>query len=85
MRPAGSSQRLLGGMAILALQQDAGLGAAIVDRQDDDRSGVPHDVAAGADSAGLLDLVGGDPESRSAIDLAGREHTGFGCAGFLAG
>ena len=70
-------------MAVLALEQDARLGAAVLNRENHDRSGVTHDVAASAHAAGFENVFLGDAKGRSVIDLARREHAGFG--GFLTG
>jgi hypothetical protein len=40
------------------------------------------DVTPGADMGGFLNFVGGDEEDFSSKSGAGREHTGFGLAGF---
>ena len=71
-------QIVVGGMAVLALQQDAGRGAGFIDGQDHHRAAVMNDIAAGADAAGFLHVVGGDPEDRAAIDGAGRNQLCFG-------
>ena len=52
-------------MAILVLQKNARFGGRVVDRQNDDGTGVPDDIAAGAKSARLFDLVGRDAENGS--------------------
>lgn len=55
----------LGGMAILTLEKDAGLGAGVVDGQNHDGSRVADYIAAGANPAGLFDHVGSDVENRT--------------------
>ena len=70
-------EKLAGGVAVLAFEQNAGLGSAFFDREDHDRSGVTHDVAAGAHAAGFENFVGSDAEGRSVVDLAGGEDAGW--------
>ena len=57
-------QELAGGMALLADEQDAGVGGVgvSVHGEDDDGAVVADDLAGGADAAGLGDLIAGDPE-----------------------
>lgn len=64
-------------MAVLSFQQNAWDGTGVVDCQHDDGAGVMDDVAAGANSVGLLDIVGGDRENRAAIDGAGGDDAFF--------
>ena len=75
-----------GGKAVLANEKNAGLGAGLVERKDDDGAGMANDVAAGADAAGLDDLRGLEVEDTRAEDNARRENarTGGG-RGFLGG
>jgi hypothetical protein len=64
-------------VAVLALQQDAGLGVAIVNRQHDDRPGVPDDVAPRANSAGFFDMIGSDVEHGAPVRDARGEDAGL--------
>jgi hypothetical protein len=64
-------------MAVLAHQQDAGLGVSLVNRENYDRTGVAHDVATAAHAGGLQNLIGRDPKGRATINLDGRKHTSF--------
>jgi hypothetical protein len=64
-------------MAVLALQQDARLAAAFLDGQNDHRTRMAYDVAAGADASGFENLVGGNAKNRAAENLTGRKHVGF--------
>ena len=76
MRPAGSSSRnCSGGVAVLADEQDVGVGgvAGVVDREHDDRAVVADDVAARGDAAGLFDLIGGDGEDPAFVNDFGGE------------
>ena len=70
-------QKLLGGVAILAHQQDARLGTGFVNRENYDRASVTHDVATAAYAGRLEDLIRGDPEGRPTIGLDGRKHASF--------
>lgn len=67
-----------GGVTILALQKNARGRAGVVHGEDDDGAGVMNDVAAGAHSARLLDIVRADPEHRAAVDDAGGKGAGPG-------
>ena len=72
-------QELVGGVAVLADEQDAGVcgvGGGI-DSEDDDRAIVAHDVALRGDAAGLGDLVGGNPEDAALVGGLGAQHLGF--------
>jgi len=53
-------------------------GVGIVDSQNNYRAGVMDDIATDTDASGLLNLVGGDPESRAAVHGAGRNQSSFG-------
>ncbi len=81
----GSRQRLLAGIdasggklpeisigcvAILALQQDAGRGARLLDGKNHHRSGVMDNIAADADASWLLDFVSGHGKDWAAVDRA---------------
>ena len=56
-------EELAGGMAVLTLDEDGGVGrVGGVNREDDDGAVVADDVALAGDAAGLGDSVGGDGE-----------------------
>ena len=73
-------------MAILALQQYAWLassscfrgviGGQNIDRQNDDGTGMPDNITAGAHAPRFLHFVGGDAEHRAPVTDSGREHAG---------
>ena len=65
-------------MAVLTFEQNA---SAIIDRKDDDRTRVPHHVAARANAPGLFNLIGGDVEHRPFINDAGGEDACLGAPG----
>lgn len=71
-------EKLLSGVAILAYQQHASLGAGFIDREDDHRTGVPDNVATATDAGRFQHLIGRDPERGAAIGFYGRKHTSFG-------
>ena len=68
---------VVGGVAVLSFEKDAGRGVGIVHGQHDDGAGVMDDVAASLDAAGLLNVVGGYGEDRAVINGAGGEETDF--------
>ena len=72
-------EELTGGVAVLADEQDAGVGGVGfgVDGEDDDGVVVADDVAFGADAAGFDDFVGGDVEDFAFVDGFGGEGAGF--------
>ena len=72
-------EELIGGVAVLADEEDAGIGGIgfCVHCEDDDGAVVADDVAGDVDVAGFLDGVVGDPEDRAAVDLFGLEDLGF--------
>ncbi len=71
-------EKLLSGVAILAHQQDAGLGVSFVDCENHNGAGVAYDVATAAHARGLEYLIGGDPEGGATIGFDGRKHASFG-------
>ncbi len=78
-------QKLPGGVAVLALDEDGGVGGVDggVDREDDDGAVVADDVAGAGDAAGFGDDVGGDGEDFSLEGDFGGEDFGYG--GFCFG
>jgi hypothetical protein len=69
----------VGGVAVLADEQDGGLGAALVDGEDDDGSWVADDFTADANAGGLDDLVADQGEdSRGVQDCGGENLHGLG-------
>ena len=69
-------EELAGGVAVLALEDDVGVGGVLglVDGEDDDRAVVADDVALVDEAAGLLDLVGVDGEDLALVgELGGDE------------
>ena len=79
-------QKLAGGVAVLADEQDAGVGGIGlgVHGEDDDGAAVAHNVALGGNVAGLAHLVGGDVEDAALVDGLGGEDLG-GAGEVLAG
>ena len=67
-------QHLACGMAILAFEQDLGLGATVFNREDHHRTGVVDNIATGVHAAGFEDFVGRDAEGGSVVNLAGRKN-----------
>lgn len=68
---------VVGGMAILALKNDAWGGARFVDRQHNHRTGVMNDLPVSPDPAGFLHFVDGHPEDGTAIYRAGGDDSRF--------
>jgi len=71
-------------VAILALEKDARLGFAarfcpIIDRQNNDRAGMPYDIAAGAYPSRLFHFIRRDAEHRPLETDAGREDASSLC------
>src|SRR5579864_7623123 len=65
-------------MAILFFQQNARSAGTLINGENDDRSRVTDNVTAHADSGGLEDFIGGDPEHRASVGYAGREDASSG-------
>ena len=72
-------EELPGGVAILTLDEDGGVGGIRggIDSEDDDGAVVANDVAFAGDSAGLGDDVGGDREDATLEGDDGGEDAGF--------
>jgi hypothetical protein len=72
---------LAGGVAVLADEEDVGVGGVGfgVDSEDDDGAVVADDVATAGDAAGLNDLVAGDPEGFALVDGLGGKSFAFAC------
>lgn len=77
-------QKIVGGVAILALEEDAWSRSRFIDGENYDRAIVMNNVAASADAAGFLHIVRGHPKDTAAIDGARRNYFRFG-VGILAG
>ena len=80
-------EELAGGVAVLALEDDVGVGgiAGFVDGEDDDGTVVTNDVADVDVAAGLFDLVGEDGEDFTFVGEFGGDELGFAERLFLCG
>ena len=77
----------LRGVAILAFEQDAGLGLAggfrraivgqIIDGENNDGSGMPYDIATSTHASRFFHFIGGDAEYRAPVTDSGREDAGL--------
>ena len=78
-------EELAGGVAVLADEEDVGVGGVgfSVDGEDDDGAVVADDVACGVDAAGFGDFVAGDEEDFALVD--GLRGEGASFAGELFG
>src|SRR5208282_1994316 len=68
-------EKIIRGVSILALQKDSRRRTRFINRENDDRSRVMDNIAAGADAAGLLHFVRGHPEDRTTIHGSRRNNS----------